>query len=115
MPPQAGDCTLVDWDLVSVEGDVVTIRAYLNSPGCAEQLDRVDVNETSQVVTLTAFAKYTAVEGVSCPTALGNTEVEVQLDADLADRTLDGCRPTDSFAPSGGYNEPAPRSDSCDQ
>ncbi len=112
--PSTGDCAFVDWDYVSDTGKTVSIRAYLNSPGCAENVDHIDVSESDTNVRLTAIAKYTAGVGASCPTALGSTQRSASLDAPLGERVLTGCRPTHSFAPSGGYNNPAPRSNVVD-
>lgn len=112
-PPQAGQCAFVDWDLIAVDGATVTIQVYLNSPGCAETVNRVEIDETDTQVRLTAIATYTGDDGTSCPTALGTVEATTQLAAPLDERQLVGCRPEESFAPANGYNEPAPRTETC--
>jgi len=114
IPPTDDQCVLVDWDLITVDGSTILIRAYLNAPGCAETIERVDVYETPDRVRLAALARYTGDGTETCPTALGSTEVSVELAAPLAQRTLVGCRPPGSFALVGGYDDPEPRNNgSC--
>ena len=110
-PPQFGECTVVDWDVVAVDGASLVIEVYLNAPGCAESVDRVGVEESDESVTLMAVARFSGGNGVSCPTAIASTAVQVELESALGGRTLLGCRPDDSFAPAGGYPLPAPRED----
>ena len=112
--PQNGGCAVVDWDPTAIDGSTIMIQAYLNSPGCAETINRVDVHETESRVRLTAVANYQSDQETTCPTALGSTDVTVELSAPLAQRFLVGCRPPSSFAPAGGYNTPAPREDNAD-
>lgn len=111
---RADECTLVDWDLVGVDGASLELTYYANDPGCSEDLDRVEVDETDTSVTLRVVVAFVGDEGASCPTALGSRDTTVELAAPLGDRALFGCRPVGSFAPAGGYNSPEPRSADID-
>jgi hypothetical protein len=102
-------CSLVDWNLLSVDGTTLELEYFANDPGCSGQLDHVGVQETVDHVTLTVYVEYLADPGVSCPTAFGSDTTTVQLQAPLADKPLYGCRPELSFAPAGGYDAPEPR------
>ena len=102
-------CSLVDWNLLSVDGTTLELEYFANAPGCSGQLDHVGVQETVDDVTLTVFVEYLAGPGVTCPTAFGSSTTTVRLQAPLADKPLFGCRPELSFAPAGGYDSPEPR------
>ncbi|MFN8022987.1 MAG: hypothetical protein U0Q03_15790 [Acidimicrobiales bacterium] len=104
-----GECTLVDWNVVSVAGTTVELEYFVNDPGCSLDLDRVEIVETPTSVTLRVLVGRLGDEGASCPTALGSRSTTVDLAAPLGDRVLLGCRTPDSFAPAGGYNDPEPR------
>lgn len=107
--PADRTCSLVDWNLVSVDGTTLELEYFVNDPGCSGQLDHVGVQETVDDVTLTVYVEYLAGAGVSCPTALGSATTTIQLSALLDDKPLFGCRPEQSFAPAGGYTTPEPR------
>lgn len=107
--PRRGECTLVDWDATSATGNVVALEYYVNEPGCSLALNRIEVDETSADVTLRVIVGFTGDEGASCPTAFASRMTTAMLDAPLGARRLLGCRPTGSFVPAGGYNEPAAR------
>lgn len=107
---RADECTLVDWDLLEVDGASLRLSYFANDPGCSEELDRVEIDETDTSVTLRVVVAFAGDEGASCPTALGSRETTIELAAPLGDRSLFGCRPEGSFAPAGGYNTPEPRS-----
>ena len=107
---RADECTLVDWDLVDVDGASLRLSYFANDPGCSEELDRVEIDETDTSVTLRVVVAFAGDEGASCPTALGTRETTIELAAPLGDRSLYGCRPEGSFAPAGGYSTPEPRS-----
>jgi hypothetical protein len=108
--PQRGDCTLVDWDVIGVDGASLTLRYYVNDPGCSLELNRVDINESATTVSLDVVVGYTGDEGASCPTAYSSRTSVVKLWEPLDSRELTGCRPVGSFDPKGGYNDPEPRS-----
>jgi len=40
--PSQGECTLVDWDVVALDGATVTLEYYVNEPGCSLDLDRIE-------------------------------------------------------------------------
>ncbi|MFN8022112.1 MAG: hypothetical protein U0Q03_11345 [Acidimicrobiales bacterium] len=111
---RADECTLVDWDLLHVDGASLLLRYFANDPGCSEELDRVEIDETDTSVTLRVVVAFAGDEGASCPTALGSRETTIELAAPLGDRSLFGCRPEGSFAPAGGYSTPEPRSAQLD-
>lgn len=104
-----GECTLVDWDAVSATENTIELKYYVNEPGCSLDLNRVDVQETQDTVTLSFIVGFAGDEGATCPTAYGSRTTTVRLSSPLGTRTLLGCRPTGSFVPEGGYNNPAPR------
>lgn len=112
-PPQQGDCTLVDWDVIAVDGANLTVQYYVNDPGCSLGLDRVETTETTSGVTLRVIVGYSGDEGATCPTAYSSRTSVVTLRQPLGSRTLAGCRPIGSFVPKGGYNNPDPRSNSA--
>jgi hypothetical protein len=111
--PQRGDCTLVDWDVIGVDGANLTIRYYVNDPGCSLALDRVETTETETAVSLRVVVGYTGDEGATCTTAYSSRTTVVPLREPLASRELTGCRPIGSFVPKGGYNSPEPWSDAA--
>lgn len=112
--PSKGDCTLVDWDVVSVDGATVTLKYYVNEPGCSLDLDRIDQVENSGDVTLHVIVGFRGDEGASCPTAFSSRTAVVALSEPLGERLLLGCRPDGSFVPKGGYNSPEPRDSAQD-
>lgn len=114
VPPKRGDCTLVDWDVLRVNGSLIELRYYVNEPGCSLELSRVEIDERSDEVSLRVVVGYTGDEGASCPTALGSRSTSLELAAPLGSRRLLGCRPVGSFAPKGGYDTPEPRDASKD-
>ena len=114
VPPKRGDCTLVDWDVLRVNGSLIELRYYVNEPGCSLELSRVEIDERSDEVSLRVVVGYTGDEGASCPTALGSRSTSLELAAPLGSRRLLGCRPVGSFAPKGGYDTPEPRDESKD-
>ena len=111
--PQRGDCTLVDWDVIAVDGASLTLRYYVNDPGCSLELNRVEINETASTVSLNVVVGYTGDEGASCPTAYSSRTSVAKLREPLGSRALAGCRPVGSFVPKGGYNDPEPRTTSA--
>ena len=104
-----GECTLVDWDAVSATENTIELKYYVNEPGCSLDLNRVDVKETQDAVTLSVIVGFAGDEGATCPTAYGSRATTVSLSSPLGTRTLLGCRPIGSFVPEGGYDDPAPR------
>ena len=112
--PQRGDCTLVDWDAVRVDGPRIDLQYYVNEPGCSLELSRVEIDERSDEVSLRVVVDFAGDEGASCPTAYGSRSTTVELTAPLGARRLLGCRPEGSFVPKGGYNTPEPRDASKD-
>jgi hypothetical protein len=110
----AGECALVDWDLVEVDGASLELSYFGNALGCSEFLDRVETDETDTGVTVRVVVALSSNEGASCPTAPGSRVTTVELAAALGDRVLLGCRPDGSFAPAGGYSTPEPRSADLD-
>jgi hypothetical protein len=112
--PQRGDCTLVDWDAVRVDGSHIELQYYVNEPGCSLALSRVDIDERNDEVSLRVVGGVTGDEGASCPTAYAWRATTVELAAPLGARRLLGCRPEGSFVPKGGYNTPEPRDASKD-
>ena len=111
---RAGECTIVDWDALAVHGESIELEYYVNEPGCSLDLDRVEVDETDESVTLTVVVGYSGEEGWSCPTAYASRTTTVSLAEPLGTKSLLGCRPEVSFVPKGGYNEPEPRNPSID-
>ncbi|MFZ9629404.1 MAG: hypothetical protein ACO3C1_08645 [Ilumatobacteraceae bacterium] len=109
-----GECTIVDWDVLGVHDDSIELEYYVNEPGCSLELDRVDVAETDESVTLTVVVGYAGGEGWSCPTAYASRTTTVSLAEPLGARSLLGCRPEVTFVPKGGYNDPEPRDPSID-
>jgi hypothetical protein len=107
--PKKDECTLVDWDVVSVNQADIELRYYVNQPGCSGTLKRVEAKETDGDVTLKVVVHYTGDDGASCPTVVASRVATVTLKNPLGDRRLFGCRPKGSFVPQGGYNAPAPR------
>lgn len=112
--PQRGDCTLVDWDVLGVDGALVQLRYYVNEPGCSLELSRVEIDERSDEVSLRVVVGFTGDGDATCPTALGSRSTSVELSEPLGTRRLLGCRPVGSFAPKGGYDTPEPRDPSKD-
>ena len=112
--PQRGDCTLVDWDVMRVDGPMIELQYYVNEPGCSLALSRVEIDEGDDEVSLRVVVGFTGDEGASCPTAYASRSTTVQLAAPLGARRLLGCRPIGSFVPKGGYNTPEPRDASKD-
>ncbi len=112
--PQRGDCTLVDWDAVRVDGSRIELQYYVNEPGCSLALSRVDIDERNDEVSLRVVVGFTGDEEASCPTAYASRSTTVELTASLGTRRLLGCRPLGSFVPKGGYNTPEPRDASKD-
>ncbi len=110
----AGECMLVDWDLVEVDGASLELSYFGNALGCSEFLDRVETDETDTGVTVRVVVALSSDEGASCPTALGSRDTTVELAAPLGDRALFGCRPDGSFATAGGRDTPEPRSADLD-
>lgn len=109
-----GECTLVDWDVVSVAENKVELKYYVNEPGCSLDLNRVDVDEGEESVRLRVVVEYAGDDNASCSTAYKSRATTVTLDSPLGERILLGCRPVGSFAPHGGYNDPAPRDSEID-
>jgi Fe-S cluster assembly iron-binding protein IscA len=107
--PKKDECTLVDWDVVSVNQADIELRYYVNQPGCSAGLKRVEAKETDGDVTLRVVVNFTGDEGATCPTAYASRVATITLKNPLGDRRLFGCRPKGSFVPQGGYNNPAPR------
>ena len=101
----------MDWDVVAVNGSSLTVRYYVNDPGCSLDLNRVEVNESDSTVTLRVIVGFTGDEGASCPTAYSARITIVDLALPLSERQLIGCRPRGSFVPKGGYNDPQPRTE----
>ena len=112
--PRRGDCTLVDWDVMRVDGSMIQLQYYVNEPGCSLELSRVDIDEGIDEVALRVVVGFTGDEGASCPTTYASRSTTVQLAAPLGTRRLVGCRPLGSFVPKGGYNTPEPRDTSKD-
>lgn len=110
--PSKGECTVVDWDVVALDGATVTLVYYVNEPGCSLELDRIEEVEGSRDVTLNVIVGFAGDEGASCPTALSSRSAVVTLLEPLGARSLLGCRADGSFAPKGGYNAPEPRDSS---
>lgn len=100
----------MDWNVLGIDGGSVDIEYFVNEPGCSLALDRVDIDETADAVTLRVVVGYAGDGDTSCPTALATRTTTVELATPLGARQLLGCRPTGSFAPAGGYDTPDPRS-----
>lgn len=109
-----GECTLVDWDVVSVTENKIELKYYVNEPGCSRNLHRVEVDEDKESVRLKVVVGYSGEDGASCPTAYKSRTTTVTLESPLGERLLLGCRPVGSFVPQGGYNSPAPRNPKTD-
>ena len=60
--PKKDECTLVDWDVVSVYQSDIELRYYVNSPGCSAGLKRVEVKETDGDVTMRVVVNFTGDE-----------------------------------------------------
>jgi hypothetical protein len=108
--PQKGECTLVDWDVIAVDGTSLTVRYFVNDPGCSLGLDRIETAESTSEVSLRVVVGFTGDEGATCPTSYSSRTSVVTLRDPLGARALTGCRPVGSFVPKGGYNSPEPRS-----
>lgn len=81
-----------DWDLLAAGGRRIEILVWVGSSSC-ESLKTVETDETSSSVTLTAIIE---LSGDSDCTADLTTEVTtVDLESDLGNRDLRGCRPRD--------------------
>lgn len=100
----------MDWDVVLVDGASLTLKYYVNDPGCSLELSRVDIKESAATVSLEVVVGYAGDEGATCPTAYSSRTSVVTLREPLGSRELTGCRPVGSFVPKGGYNDPEPRS-----
>ena len=77
-------------------------------------LERVEIDERNDEVSLRVVVGFTGDDGASCPTALGSRSTSIELAAPLGARRLLDCRPVGSFAPKGGYDTPEPRDSSKD-
>lgn len=104
-----GECTIVDWDAISIAGKTIELRYYVNEPGCSLDLNRIETKEVEDTVTLSVIVGFAGDDGASCSTAYASRTTTVRLASPLGSRSLRGCRPIGSFVPQGGYNDAAPR------
>lgn len=93
----------IPWGLESIEGRVLVLKVPMAgvASGC-NGLDRIEVRETSESVTITVYAwgrLRDHVLGV-CTAELALPEESVTLDRPLGDRKLYGCDPNQPDSPS---------------
>ncbi len=81
--------------LPHAEGSEVPIFIHVGTSGCAT-LDRIEVDESSDTVTIAAYAS--DLLRAPCAAVMVEETVTVTLDAPLGDRTLRGCFPADPAA-----------------
>ncbi len=78
------------WTVSEPAGTEFPLTVWIG--GCGT-FDRLDVDETADVVTIDAIVVET--EGSECATVMRDVSTTVTLDAPLGDRDLRGCLPAD--------------------